>query len=264
MINFSKITQIFIFLFLSYHFPFLMLTSVKFQGGCMSEKVIIVGVGQGLSASLARLFHKEGMQVVLAARDTKKLKLLAKESNAKVIVCDSSNIDDVENLFKKTDDYFGLPDVVVYNPSFRVRGAISSCDPIEVRKALDITCYGAFLVAQQAVNRMKKLGHGSLFFTGATAGVKGFANSSVFAMGKFGLRGLAQSLARELHPENIHVGHFVIDGSIGPTLRGSKSEKNYDDMLNPDDIAKSYLDFHRQKRNSWSWEIELRPWIEKF
>ena len=230
----------------------------------MSEKVIIVGVGQGLSASLSRLFHKEGMQVVLAARDTKKLKLLAKESNAKVIVCDSSNIDDVENLFKKTDDYFGLPDVVVYNPSFRVRGAISSCDPIEVRKALDITCYGAFLVAQQAVNRMKKLGHGSLFFTGATAGVKGFANSSVFAMGKFGLRGLAQSLARELHPENIHVGHFVIDGSIGPTLRGSKSEKNYDDMLNPDDIAKSYLDFHRQKRNSWSWEIELRPWIEKF
>ena len=264
MINFSKITQIFIFLFLSYHFPFLMLTSVKFQGGCMSEKVIIVGVGQGLSASLARLFHKEGMQVVLAARDTKKLRLLAKESNAKVIVCDSSNIDDVENLFKKTDDYFGLPDVVVYNPSFRVRGAISSCDPIEVRKALDITCYGAFLVAQQAVNRMKKLGHGSLFFTGATAGVKGFANSSVFAMGKFGLRGLAQSLARELHPENIHVGHFVIDGNIGPTLRGSKSEKNYDDMLNPDDIAKSYLDFHRQKRNSWSWEIELRPWIEKF
>ena len=241
-----------------------MVLFANFQRNCMSEKVIIVGVGQGLSASLARLFHKEGMQVVLAARDTKKLKLLAKESNAKVIVCDSSNIDDVENLFKKTDDYFGLPDVVVYNPSFRVRGAISSCDPIEVRKALDITCYGAFLVAQQAVNRMKKLGHGSLFFTGATAGVKGFANSSVFAMGKFGLRGLAQSLARELHPENIHVGHFVIDGSIGPTLRGSKSEKNYDDMLNPDDIAKSYLDFHRQKRNSWSWEIELRPWIEKF
>ena len=157
-----------------------------------------------------------------------------------------------------------MPDVVIYNPSFRVRGAISSCDPIEVRKALDITCYGAFLVAQQAVKRMKKLGHGSLFFTGATAGVKGFANSSVFAMGKFGLRGLAQSLARELHPENIHVGHFVIDGSIGPSLRGSRGEENSDDMLNPDDIAKSYLDFHRQRRNAWSWEIELRPWIEKF
>ena len=204
------------------------------------------------------------MQVVLAARDTQKLKLLANESNAKVIACDSSSIDDVKNLFKQTDDYFGSPDVVVYNPSFRVRGAISSCDPIEVRKALDITCYGAFLVAQQAVKRMKKLGHGSLFFTGATAGVKGFANSSVFAMGKFGLRGLAQSLARELHPENIHVGHFVIDGSIGPNLRPSKGEENCDSMLNPDDIAKSYLDFHRQKRNSWSWEIELRPWIEKF
>ena len=230
----------------------------------MSEKVIIVGVGQGLSASLARLFHKEGMQVVLAARDVKKLKLLANESNAKAIECDASNIDDVEELFKQTDDYFGLPDVVIYNPSFRVRGAISSCDPIEVRKALDITCFGAFLVAQQAVKRMKKLGNGSLFFTGATAGVKGFANSSVFAMGKFGLRGLAQSLARELHPENIHVGHFVIDGSIGPSLRDSRGEENSDDMLNPDDIAQSYLDFHRQKRNSWSWEIELRPWVERF
>ena len=230
----------------------------------MSEKVIIVGVGQGLSASLARLFHKEGMQVVLAARDVKKLELLANESNAKAIACDASDIDDVANLFKQTDNYFGLPNVVVYNPSFRVRGAISSCDPIEVRKALDITCFGAFLVAQQAVKRMKKLGNGSLFFTGATAGVKGFANSSVFAMGKFGLRGLAQSLARELHPENIHVGHFVIDGSIGPSLRDSRGEENSDNMLNPDDIAKSYLDFHRQKRNSWSWEIELRPWIEKF
>lgn len=241
-----------------------MVLFVNFQRNCMSEKVIIVGVGQGLSASLARLFHKEGMQVVLAARDVRKLKLLANESNAKAIECDASNIDDVEELFKQTDDYFGLPDVVIYNPSFRVRGAISSCDPIEVRKALDITCYGAFLVAQQAVKRMKKLGNGSLFFTGATAGVKGFANSSVFAMGKFGLRGLAQSLARELHPENIHVGHFVIDGSIGPSLRDSRGEENSDNMLNPDDIAKSYLDFHRQKRNSWSWEIELRPWIEKF
>ena len=241
-----------------------MVLFVNFQRNCMSEKVIIVGVGQGLSASLARLFHKEGMQVVLAARDVKKLELLAIESNAKAIECDASNIDNVEELFKQTDDYFGLPDLVIYNPSFRVRGAISSCDPIEVRKALDITCYGAFLVAQQAVKRMKKLGHGSLFFTGATAGVKGFANSSVFAMGKFGLRGLAQSLARELHPENIHVGHFVIDGSIGPSLRGSRGEENSDDMLNPDDIAKSYLDFHRQRRNAWSWEIELRPWIEKF
>ena len=241
-----------------------MVLFANFQRNCMSEKVIIVGVGQGLSASLARLFHKEGMQVVLAARDVRKLELLANESNAKAIECDASNIDDVEELFKQTDDYFGLPDVVIYNPSFRVRGAISSCDPIEVRKALDITCYGAFLVAQQAVKRMKKLGHGSLFFTGATAGVKGFANSSVFAMGKFGLRGLAQSLARELHPENIHVGHFVIDGSIGPNLRDSKDEESYDDMLNPDDIAQSYLDFHRQRRNSWSWEIELRPWIEKF
>ena len=230
----------------------------------MSGKVLIVGVGQGLSASLARLFHKEGMKIVLAARDTKKLEDLAKETRANVVTCDSSNTDDVENLFLHTDDYFGLPDIVIYNPSSRVRGPITSCDPIEVRKALDITCFGAFLVAQQAVKRMKKHGHGSLFFTGATAGIKGFPNSSVFAMGKFALRGLAQSLARELHPHNIHVGHFVIDGSIGPPSHYFKAEENSDDMLNPDDIAQSYLDFHRQKRNSWSWEIELRPWVERF
>ena len=230
----------------------------------MSEKVIIVGVGQGLSASLARLFHKEGMQVVLAARDVKKLELLANESNAKAIECDASKIDNVEELFEQTDDYFGLPDLVIYNPSFRVRGAISSCDPIEVRKALDITCYGAFLVAQQAVTRMKKLGHGSLFFTGATAGVKGFANSSVFAMGKFGLRGLAQSLARELHPQNIHIAHFVIDGQILNVDKDSSFHESKDQMLHPDAIAETYLQFHMQSKSSWSWEIELRPWLEKF
>ena len=230
----------------------------------MSEKVIIVGVGKGLSASLARLFYNEGMQVVLAARDTQKLKLLANESNAKVIACDSSSIDDVKNLFKQTDDYFGSPDVVVYNPSFRVRGAISSCDPFEVRKALDITCYGAFLVAQQAVTRMKKLGHGSLFFTGATAGVKGFANSSVFAMGKFGLRGLAQALARELHPKNIHIGHFVIDGGIRSNTRSDRNGNGDGDMLDPDQIAKTYLQFHDQHKSAWAWEVELRPWVETF
>ena len=230
----------------------------------MSEKVIIIGVGQGLSASLARLFHKEGMRVVLAARDIKKLELLANESNAKAIACDASSIDDVVHLFKQTDDYFGLPDVVIYNPSFRVRGAISSCDPIEVRKALDITCYGAFLVAQQAVKRMKKLGHGSLFFTGATAGVKGFANSSVFAMGKFGLRGLAQSLARELHPQNIHIGHFVIDGGIARSKFFGDNGNSRNSMLDPDEIAKTYLSFYNQDKSAWSWEIELRPWVEKF
>ena len=226
----------------------------------MSENVLIVGVGMGLSASLARLFYKEGMKIVLAARNTKKLESLAQETKAELISCDASKIDDVELMFQQCDKYFGSPNIVIFNPSARVRGPISSCDPVKVKEALEITCFGAFLVAKKAAERMKKLGKGSIFFTGATAGVKGFPNSSVFAMGKFGLRGLAQSLARELHPQNIHIGHFVIDGSIDPTPKNNSDGEK----LDPDHIANCYLQFHRQARSAWAWEIELRPWVEKF
>ena len=109
---------------------------------------------------------------------------------------------------------------------------------------------------------MIKRGSGAIFFTGASASIKGFPNSCVFAMGKFGLRGLAQSLARELHPKNIHIGHFIIDGSIGKF--SSSDRENPKNRLNPDEIAKSYLHFFLQDRSSWSWELELRPWVEKF
>ena len=149
--------------------------------------------------------------------------------------------------------------MVVYNPSARVRGPIHELDTQQTKKAIEVTCFGAFLVAQQATKRMLTQGHGSIFFTGASAGVKGFPNSSVFAMGKFGLRGLAQSLARELHPKNIHIGHFIIDGGIG----SANADKN-EDRLSADAIADTYLQFHRQPRSTWSWEIELRPWIENF
>ena len=145
-----------------------------------------------------------------------------------------------------------------------MRGPVGNLDPIAVKKALDITCFGAFLVAQESTKRMLKAGKGSIFFTGATAGVKGFANSSVFAMGKFGLRGLAQSLARELHPQNIHIGHFVIDGGIaGAKFFGDNGNSN-NSMLDPDEIAKTYLSFFNQDKSAWSWEIEVRPWVEKF
>ncbi|CAI8237170.1 MAG: Sepiapterin reductase [SAR116 cluster bacterium] len=152
---------------------------------------------------------------------------------------------------------------MVYNPSARVPGPITDLDAAAARAALDVTCFGAFLVAQQAARRMLQRGSGSIFFTGATAGVKGFANSSVFAMGKFGLRGLAQALARELHPQNIHIGHFVIDGGIRSD-RPERQDDGSDNMLDPDAIAESYLQCHNQHRSAWSWEIELRPWQERF
>ena len=225
------------------------------------ENCIIVGAGMGLSASLASLFRKENMNVVLAARNVNKLGDLKRELGCHLIQCDASDPTQVQQLFAATDKLIGHPNMVVYNPSARVRGEITSLDPLETKQALDITCYGAFLVAQQAAIRMVKQGSGSIFFTGASAGVKGFPNSSVFAMGKFGLRGLAQSLARELHPKNIHIAHFVIDGGIASKERQNSAEESF---LEPDEIANSYLSFHRQKRSAWAWEIELRPWIEKF
>ena len=224
----------------------------------MAESVLIVGVGSGLSASLARLCSKKNMVVNLAARNIDKLKALKEETNANTYQCDSTNKESVSNLFKELDNTIGTPNLVIYNAAARVRGSIVELDPVQTQKAIEVTCYGAFLVAQESAKRMLKRKSGSIFFTGATAGVKGFANSSVFAMGKFGLRGLAQSLARELHPQNIHIGHFIIDGGIG-----SKSDTNYK-MIHPDSIAKTYLDFYDQDSSAWSWEIELRTSKEKF
>ncbi len=230
----------------------------------MSESVLIVGAGFGLSFSIARICSNEGMKVSLASRNINKLKDASSKINANLYQCDASKIEDVKNLFEQLDADVGMPNLVIYNPSDRVRGAISDLDPVAVKKAVDITSYGAFLVAQQSAKRMIKRGSGSIFFTGASAGVKGFANSSVFAMGKFGLRGLAQALARELHPQNIHVGHFVIDGGIAKSKDSGGNENSNDSLLDPDEIAKTYFDFHKQHRSAWAWEVDLRPWVESF
>ena len=223
----------------------------------MSELVLIVGVGPGLSSSIARLCASRKMKVILAARDIKKLENLKKEIDAITISCDASDVKSVQNLFKEIDK-IGVPNLVIYNPSMRVKGSITEIDAIQVQKAINVTCFGAFLVSQEASKRMLERKSGSIFFTGATAGVKGFANSSAFAMGKFALRGLAQSLARELHPQNIHIGHFVIDGAIGREPYGDYQ------TMHPDEIAKSYLSFYDQEKSAWAWEIELRTSVEKF
>ena len=224
----------------------------------MDKTVLIVGAGSGLSASLARLCASKEMKVVLAARNIEKLEDLKKEINAETYKCDSTDIESVKNLFERIDKTIGTPNLVIYNPSARLKGSITELDPKKTHEAINVTCFGAFLVAQEASRRMLERKSGSIFFTGATAGIKGFANSSVFAMGKFGLRGLAQSLARELHPKNIHIGHFVIDGAIGKKPFGEYQ------TINPDSIAKTYLDFYNQDKSAWSWEVELRTSMEKF
>ena len=224
---------------------------------------LIVGVGSGVSASLARVFNKAGIKVALAARRVANLADLAKETGAVALACDATDRGQVSNLFAQLDERFGAPDVVVYNASYRTRGPFVALAPAEVEKSIAVTAYGAFLVAQEAVKRMLPRGHGAVLFTGASASVKGYAQSAPFALGKFALRGLAQSMARELSPHGIHVGHVVIDGGVRSQTRSVPSDKP-DSLLDPDAIAQTYMDLLRQPRSAWAWEIELRPWVEKF
>jgi NAD(P)-dependent dehydrogenase (short-subunit alcohol dehydrogenase family) len=224
---------------------------------------LIVGAGSGLSASLARALKGEGVKLALAARSTADLDGLAKETGAALFTCDASNRDDVEKLFADLDGSFGAPEIVVFNPSFRTRGPIVELDPADVEKALMVSAFGGFLVAQQAVRRMLPNGRGCIVFTGASASVKGYAQSAPFAMGKFALRGLAQSMARELHPKGIHVAHIVIDGGIRSERRADPPGKTAS-LLDPDAIASTYLSVIRQPQSAWSHEVELRPWVESF
>ena len=224
---------------------------------------LIVGAGSGLSASLARLFGRNGMKVALAARSTGKLSALAAETGAAIFACDAARRADVEKLFAEMEGKLGAPDVVVYNASFRTRGPFVDLDPADVEKAIAVSAFGGFLVAQQAARRMLPKEQGAILFTGASASVKGYAQSVPFAMGKFALRGLAQALARELSPRGIHVAHFVIDGGIRSDRRPAAPDKP-DALLDPDAIAETYLHVLQQPRSAWTSEIELRPWVESF
>ncbi|MGE3679563.1 MAG: SDR family NAD(P)-dependent oxidoreductase [Burkholderiales bacterium] len=229
-----------------------------------TETALIVGAGSGLSASLARLLAKEGFNVALAARNTGKLAALAQETGALLLDCDAVDAAQVERAFAAVEAKWGVPGFVIYNASYRTRGPFVELDAGEVERTIAVCAFAGFLVAQAAAKRMLARGAGAIFFTGASASVKGYANSAPFAMGKFALRGLAQSMARELAPKNIHVTHFVIDGGIRAAEDAREAGRGKDGMLLPDEIAKNYLAVYRQHRSAWSWELELRPWVENF
>jgi NAD(P)-dependent dehydrogenase (short-subunit alcohol dehydrogenase family) len=224
---------------------------------------LIVGVGSGLSASVARRLAAGGLKVGLAARDAEKLGPLAKEIGAETFAADASDPAGVEALFAEADRRIGEPDVVVFNAGARARGRIIDLEPEQVKRSIEVSAFGGFLVVQQAARRMTPHGRGAILITGATASVKGFPLSSAFAMGKFALRGLAQAAARELAPQGIHVAHFVIDGGIRSAQRPDPAERP-DSLLDPDAIAVAYVDILRQHRSAWTWEVELRPWVENF
>jgi NAD(P)-dependent dehydrogenase (short-subunit alcohol dehydrogenase family) len=224
---------------------------------------LIVGAGAGISASVARALAAAGLKLGLAARNIDKLAPLAAETGAECFAADASDPAAVAQLFEEADARLGSPDVVLYNASARAPGSVAEIDPEAVRKAIEISAFGAFLTVQQAARRMVPQGHGAILLTGASASVKGFALSSAFAMGKFALRGLAQSTARELGPKGIHVAHFVIDGGVRSARRPDPPNRP-DSTLDPDAIAQTYLDVLRQPRSAWSLEVEMRPWVETF
>ncbi|UZE48662.1 SDR family NAD(P)-dependent oxidoreductase [Rhodopseudomonas sp. P2A-2r] len=227
------------------------------------ETALIVGAGEGISASLARLLSKQGLRVALAARNIAKLDALCRDTGATAFTCDATDADDVEKLFADVENKLGKPDVVVYNASQRARGPFIELAPADVAQSIAVSAFGGFLVAQQALQRMLPDRHGAILFTGASASIKGFAQSAPFAMGKFALRGLAQSLAREFAPQGIHIAHFVIDGGIRSSVRAEPADRP-DSMLDPDAIALNYWNVLQQPRSAWSSELEIRPWVEKF
>jgi NAD(P)-dependent dehydrogenase (short-subunit alcohol dehydrogenase family) len=227
------------------------------------RSALIIGAGTGISASLARRLAAAGVRLGLAARNTDKLAALAAETGAQTFQVDAAKPEAMAHLFEQADARIGAPEIVIYNASGRVRGSLADLDPALVANALAVSAYGGFLAVQQAARRMIPAGHGAILLTGASASIKGFANSAAFAMGKFALRGLAQSAARELGPKGIHVAHFIIDGGVRSAERPVPDDRP-DSLLDPDAIAQSYMDVLRQPRSAWSMEVELRPWVENF
>lgn len=231
----------------------------------MIQRALVVGAGDGISAAFARILHREGAKVALAARDINKLGPLVEEIGGTAFTCDVTDAESVRRLFEDIDGTLGIADVVLFNPSYRTRGPIVDLKPDDVAQALMVGAYGGFLVGQEAARRMLQKGSGAIFFTGASASVKGYAQSAPFAMAKFALRGLAQSMARELQPKNIHIAHFVIDGGVASTSRGRATSPDApDSLLDADAIAQTYLAVLKQHRSAWSTEVEMRPWVERF
>src|SRR5260370_17246427 len=219
---------------------------------------LIVGAGSGISASVARRLAAAGLSVGLAARNVEKLAALAAETRAQTFAVDATVSAAVARLFDEADTRLGEPDMVLYNASARAHGPIAELDPEAVRKAVEVSAFGGFLVVQQAARRMIPRGRGAILLTGASASVKGYPLSAAFAMGKFALRGLPQSTARQLRPQVIHVAHFVIDGGVRSARRPDPADRP-DSTLDPDGIAQRYLDALHQPRTAWPLQADLPP-----
>ena len=228
------------------------------------KTALIVGAGEGLSASLARLFAREGIKVALAARKIEKLGALCTETGARAFACNATEAEEVERLFGMVEREIGTPDIVVYNASGRARGAFVDLVPAEVANAIAVSApLAAFWWRSRRQRACCRTSTARSCSPARPPASRAIAQSAPFAMGKFALRGLAQSMARELSPQGIHIAHFVIDGGIRSAARTEPADRP-DSMLDPDAIALSYWNVLQQPRSAWTWEVELRPWVEKF
>ena len=248
----------------------------------VQDVALIVGGGPGISSSCARLFARSGMRVAVAARSPDKpvLEALEADHGVRRYACDASEPSDVEGLFRNVVRDLGSPTLVVHNIDGRVPGifrkTITEADPAMAFETVRNAAFSAFLVAQQAARLMLENppnangARGTIIFTNASAALKGYPASGAFAMACHAKSGLAQSLARELMPQGVHVANVPIDAAIGWTQEdGSRAHRLAgttvdDNMADPDHIAEAYLQLHRQHRSTWAFEVVLRPWAEKW
>ena len=236
----------------------------------MSDRpaAMVVGVGPGLGFALVKRFAKAGMAVAMAARAKEHLEqLLRKEpvEGARAYACDATDKGSVGRLFQEAEHDLGAPELVVFNAGAFEPGGVLDIAPADFERCWRVGCFAGFLVGQVAARGMVKAGRGTILFTGATAALRGGANFANLAVPKFGLRALAQSMARELGPKGIHIGHVIIDGQIlSERYRHLEAERGPDSLLHPDAIAETYYQLHAQPRSAWTLELDLRPWCEKF
>lgn len=231
------------------------------------EVAVVMGVGPGLGAALVRRFSNEGMRVVAAARSASKRQELQQGTGGDRVTlqdCDVADPAQVAEAFA-TADKLGELALVVFNAGAFQRGSVLETEPADFERCWRVGCYGGLVVAQAAARRLTARGRGSILFTGATASLRGGRGFSTLASPKFALRGLVQSLSRELGPEGVHVAHVILDGQINlPGREEQTRERGPDALLDPDAIAANYWHLHCQHPSTWTQELDLRPWVEPF
>ena len=242
----------------------------------MTKKVaLVIGAGTSLGSAVARCFAKEGLTAVVARRSGEELTTLKKEIEGFGGICHPFSLDarkeeDVINLINKIENDIGEIEVAVYNIGANIKFGITETTSQKYHKVWEMAAFGAFLMGREVAKKMIPRKKGTIIFTGATASIRGGDGFAAFAGAKHAKRALAQSMARELGPKGIHVAHVIIDGAIDtPWIKKLfpdyfKEKKKIDGLMNPDDIARNYIMLHKQPRNAWTQELDLRPWVEKW